>query len=202
MLDAAFRSRLGGPLDRVARRLSDVGVSPNAVTTTGLLIGIGCCVAVAYERWWLGLILWICNRIADGLDGPIARLGSPAGGHGRELGGFFDIMADFAIYGGVLIAIAIALPETRLACLVTLLAYYLSGSSFLAFSSLATKLEVEGDGRSLVFPAGLAEGSETIAAYIVILAFPQHAEVMLWVWAAIVFITLLQRFFFISRLLR
>ena len=197
MFDAAFRSKLEEPLDRVAGHMSDRGVPSNAVTAVGLVIGIGACFAIAYERWWLGLILWILNRLADGIDGPIARRRGPT-----ELGGFFDIMADFSIYGGVLIAIAIALPETRLAALVTLFAYYLSGSSFLAFSSLATKREVEGDGRSLVFPAGIAEGSETIAAYIVILAFPQYAEPMLWVWAALVYITLLQRFVFIAKLLR
>jgi len=197
MLDAAFRSRLDGPLDRLVAPLERIGVSPNAVTAGGFAIGVAACVAIAYERWWLGLALWLANRLADGLDGPLARRRGPT-----DLGGLFDITADFAIYGGVLVAIGIALPEARLAALVVFLTYYLSGSSFLAFSSLATKREMEGDGRSLQFPAGIAEGTETIAAYLLILAFPDRAEVLLWIWATLVAITLVQRLTMITQLLR
>jgi len=197
MLDAAFRSRLDGPLDRLVAPLDRIGVSPNVVTAGGFAIGVAACVAIAYERWWLGLALWLANRLADGLDGPLARRRGPT-----DLGGLFDITADFAIYGGVLVAIGIALPEARLAALVVFLTYYLSGSSFLAFSSLATKREMEGDGRSLQFPAGIAEGTETIAAYIVILALPGQAEVLLWIWATLVAITLVQRLTMITQLLR
>jgi len=197
MLDTAMRSRLQGPLDRVAAPMSRAGVQPNLVTGVGLCIGIAACVAIAYDRWWLGLALWVVNRLADGLDGPIARQAGPT-----DLGGLFDILADFAIYGGVLVAIGIAAPEARVASLFVFLAYYLSGSSFLAFSSLATRRELAGDGRSLQFPAGLAEGTETIAAYIVILAFRSHVELLLWIWAAIVCITFLQRLVIIANLLR
>jgi len=197
MFDAALRARLETPLDRVGRRLVQAGVTANALTAGGLLVGLGACVAIALDQWWIGLVLWLGNRAADGLDGPVARRLGPT-----ELGGFFDIIADFAIYGGVLIAIGISQPDTRPACLVVLLTYYLSGSAFLAFSSLATRLQVEGDGRSLHFPAGIAEGSETIAAYIVILAWREQAELLLWVWAGLVAITLFQRLVMTSRLLR
>jgi phosphatidylglycerophosphate synthase len=197
MFDAAFRSRLEKPLQRAGARLDQVGLAANVVTGIGLIVGIGACVAIAYERWWLGLILWILNRLADGLDGPIARHRGPT-----EFGGFFDIVADFAIYGGVLIALGIALPEARLACLVVFLTYNLSSTSFLAFSSLAATRAMQGDSRSLHFPAGIAEGAETIAAYIVILAFPSQAVTLLWIWAALVGLTVLQRLLIVARLLR
>ena len=197
MFDAAFRDRLEKPLDQAAAGLERAGVTPNLMTAVGLTIGVGACVAIALDRWWIGLVLWILNRLADGLDGPLARRLGPT-----DLGGYFDILADFSIYGGVLVAIGISEPDARLVCLVVFLAYYLSGSSFLAFSSLAVKREVSGDGRSLVFPAGLAEGSETIGAYIIILALPNQAVLLLWIWAAIVIFTLVQRMVIIARLLR
>ena len=196
MFDAAFRARLDGPLDRAAIPLERIGLAANVVTGIGFVIGIAACVAIAYEHWWLGLAFWIANRLADGLDGPLARRTGPT-----DVGGLLDILADFAIYGGVLVAVGIAQPDARLASLVVFLMYYLSGSAFLAFSSLATKREMQGDGRSLQFPAGIAEGSETIAAYILILAFPAQAEVLLWIWAALVAITLLQRLVIIYQLL-
>ena len=48
-----------------------------------------------------------------------------------DLGGFLDLLADFSIYGGFVVAVGVAVPEARLACLVLLLTYYVSGTAFL-----------------------------------------------------------------------
>lgn len=195
MLDQSLRAVVVPRLEAPARRLVMLGMTANQLTAIGLIVGIAACLAVAAERWWLGLALWIANRIIDGFDGVVARLRGPT-----ELGGFLDIMADFAVYGGVVVAVGFAVPEARVAALVTFLAYYLSGSSFLAWSSLSERLQLGGgDGRSLNFPAGLAEGTETIAAMCLLLAFPQFAVEILWVWAAMVFISVGQRIWFVSR---
>lgn len=197
MLDAALRPKVAPVFERMADGAARMGFTPNSLTGLGLLIGVGACVAVAFEQWWVGVGLWLLNRLVDGLDGPLARRTSPT-----ELGGFFDIVADMAIYGGIIVAIGIALPDARVACLAVFLTYYLAGTTFLAFSSLATKLQVEGDERSLRFPAGIAEGTETIIATTVILAWSTQAVPLLWVWAALVAITVLQRIAAVARLLR
>ena len=85
------------------------------------------------------------------------------------------------------------------------LAYYLNGTAFLAWSSLAERLKLGegGDGRSLDFStAGLTEGSETIAVMTLALAWRSQADVILWIWAGAVFITVLQRVIFVTRHLR
>lgn len=151
--------------------------------------------AVVTERWSVALVLWLLNRVFDGLDGAVARFGSTGP---TDLGGFLDIMADFAIYGGVVAGVGYVVPEARVAALVTLLGYYLNGAAFLAWSSLATQDAGHGD-RSLVFPAGLAEGTETIIAYVILLLFPESADTILWVWAGVVGITVGQRIAFITR---
>ena len=104
MLDATFRARLDGPLGRAVVPLERLGISPNAITAAGFVVGVAACVAIAYGQWWLGLVLWLTNRLGDGLDGPLARRRGAT-----DLGGLLDIIADFAIYGGVLVAIGIAL---------------------------------------------------------------------------------------------
>ena len=48
-----------------------------------------------------------------------------------DRGGFFDVVADFTIYGGFVVGVAIAVPEARLACAVLLLTYYVSGTALL-----------------------------------------------------------------------
>lgn len=52
------------------------------------------------------------NRLFDGLDGPVARRGGAS-----DLGGFLDIVADFTIYAGFVVAVAVAEPSARIACL-------------------------------------------------------------------------------------
>lgn len=193
MFDALLRRRLHRPLSTGGAWFEQHHVTPNYVTALGFVVGIGACAAVANDRWVVGAILWLLNRLFDGLDGPVARrIGE------TQLGGFLDIMADFAIYGGLVVAIGFAVPDARIAALVVLLAYYLNGSAFLAWSSLAQSRLLEGDGRSLHFPAGLAEGTETIIAMLIILLLGQWTEELLWAWAAIVAITVLQRIRFIT----
>lgn len=190
MFDTAARRLTAPPLDLVARRLVATGVSATTVTAAGWVAGIGSCVAVSRGAWTLALVLWLTNRVLDGLDGAVARLkGTTA------LGGFLDILADFSIYAGFVLAVAIEVPEARLACVTLLVAYYVSGTAFLALSSILERLDRESfrDARSLRFVGGLAEGTETVIAYALITLLPAHAETILWVFAAAVFATAVQR---------
>ncbi len=71
-----------------------------------------------------------------------------------------------------------------------LLAYYVNGSAFLAFSSIAERHQVTiDDGRSLSFIGGLAEGTETIAVHSLWCILPMFAGTIAWVWAGVVFLS-------------
>lgn len=188
MLDAPVRRVLGPALDRAAAPLDRLGVHPVAVTTTGWVVGVGACFAAGAGEWRLALVLWLLNRLADGLDGPLARRRSPT-----DLGGFLDVLADFSVYAGFVVGVAVAVPEARLACVVLLTAYYLNGVAFLALSPLLERRGATGDGRSLLFVGGLAEGTETVLAYVVLCLVPDHAETVAWVFAAVVGVTVVQR---------
>ena len=193
MLDAPVRRALGPSLDAGAATLQRLGLSATGLTVAGWLVGVGACVAAATGHWHLALVGWLLNRVLDGLDGPLARrTGATA------LGGFLDIVADFSIYGGFVGAAAIAEPDARVACLVLLGTYYLSGTAFLALSSVLEKRD-EAEradypaGRSLLFVGGLAEGTETVLAYVLICLLPEHLALIAWVFAAAVAITAVQR---------
>ena len=84
-----------------------------------------------------------------------------------------------------------------------LTAYYISGTAFLALSSLAERRRQQlGDDRSLRFVGGLAEGTETVIVYVLIFLLPQHATVIVWAFTAAVAITAAQRIVTGVRLLR
>nr|WP_240188838.1 CDP-alcohol phosphatidyltransferase family protein [Nakamurella flavida] len=168
------------------------------VTGVGWLAGLGACVAAGTGSWTLALVLWLVNRLLDGLDGPLARRRGAT-----ELGGFLDIVADFSVYAGFVLAVAVAVPDARIACLALLVAYYVSGTAFLALSSLLERRgDTGGDGRSLRFVGGLAEGTETVVAYVLFCLFPGHAALIAWVFTAAVAVTAGQRIAFGVRVLR
>jgi phosphatidylglycerophosphate synthase len=198
MLDSRMRALLGPALDATGRRLAGAGVPPAALTAAGWAAGAGACAATALRAWPIALGLWLANRTLDGLDGPTARAGQPT-----DAGGFADIVADFSVYAGIILGLAIAVPAARLACVALLTAYYISGTAFLALSSLAERRRQRlGDDRSLRFVGGLAEGTETIAVYVLLFLLPVYATVIIWAFTAAVAVTAAQRVAFGMRLLR
>ncbi len=189
MLDTRARAALAPTLERIGARIAAAGVPPLAITGAGWVVGLAACGAVATQHWLLALVLWLTNRLLDGLDGPVARVRGAS-----DLGGFLDLVADFSIYAGFVLAVAFAVPEARLACTVLLTAYYLSGTAFLALSSLVERQgRSTGDGRSFRFVGGLAEGTETVLAYVLFCLLPGYAATIAWVFAAAVAVTALQR---------
>jgi phosphatidylglycerophosphate synthase len=189
VIDRRIRRVLAPPLDRAGASLARAGISPVVLTATGWAFGVLGCVAVS-QRWWsLALVGWLVNRALDGLDGPVARARGAT-----ELGGYLDIVADFSVYGGFVLALAVAEPRARLACVVLLVSYYVSGTAFLALSSLMERRRMAGlDERSLRFVGGLAEGAETIVVYALVCLFPAEAVGIAWGFAAAVGVTAGQR---------
>ena len=199
MLDEELRRGTKPLYGPVARMLARRGFTGEAVTGIGLGVGVACLVAVALGFNLLALVLWLGNRLFDGLDGEVARLR----GETSEYGAFLDIVADFFVYGGLLAALAIQHPEARLALAVLYFAYYLNGSFFLALSGILERLKAERlTERGLHFRRSLTEGFETIVAGVLFLLFPAHVSLVAWVFAAMVFVSAAQRLLDARRILK
>nr|CAA9342933.1 MAG: Putative phosphatidylglycerophosphate synthase [uncultured Nocardioidaceae bacterium] len=208
MFDAAARRVLEQPLDRLAITLDRASITPDRLTGLGLATGLAGAFAAAQQQWTTALLLWLFSRVADGLDGPLARRRQSTG-RGRTsgaAGGFLDIAADFTVYGAFVVGVGVGTSDggwSLLPFMAVLLAYYINGTTFLAFSSIAERTgRPIDDGRSLSFLGGLAEGGETILVHAVWCLFPGIAGVVAWVWAAVVSISALQRVVSGYRLLR
>ena len=204
MLDATARRVLERPLAELARLVDGPVASPNRLTLLGLATGLASAATAAGQLWWWALGLWLFSRAMDGLDGPLARRrratadGSTEDSPGSQAGGFLDITSDFAVYGATVVGVAIGATAQFdahwLPFLLVLLAYYVNGTAFLAFSSIAERTgRRREDGRSLSFLGGLAEGTETIAVHSLWLVIPAHAGVIATAWAAVVGISAAQR---------
>lgn len=201
MFDSRVRRILDAPLARTAAVVDRSWVSPDRLTLAGLVVGLGSAAAAAAQLWLLALILWLLSRLADGLDGPLARRRRdrrPPSGEPSQAGGFLDITADFIVYGSTVFGVAVGVTASYGApwwpFLLVLLAYYVNGTAFLAFSSIAERTgRTIDDGRSLSFLGGLAEGTETIVVHSVWLLLPWVAWQVAVGWALVVGVSAVQR---------
>lgn len=185
-------------LDVLAGRLERVGVRANLVTGSGWLVGVGACVAVGFRMWTLALLGWLLNRVLDGLDGSIARRQGAT-----DFGAYLDLVADFSVYSGFIVALAISRPEARLASVALLSAYYVSGVALLGGAALLDRRNVvRSDERGVRFMGGLAEGLETIVAYVLILLVTSLSVEVEWTFAAMVVVTAIQRLTYVHHALR
>ena len=183
MIDKEINRYISGHLNWIANVLYKKGVDPNWVTLLGLALAFLSFVALLYGLFYLGLILILINRFLDGLDGSLARLGTP-----RKFGAFFDITSDFVFYALIPLGFAVFSPyENALPTAFLLAAFYVNGSSFLAEAIIIEKYNIKIDqtDKGFFYSFGLIEGFETICFFLFICLFPN-----VYANAAYIFFTL------------
>lgn len=191
MLDRYLHPMVKPPLRRAARLLSRLGVSADQVTLAGFVVGLLAVPLIILNLYALALLCIVVNRVADGIDGELARLGTPS-----DAGGFLDITLDFIFYQAVVFAFGLADPANTLWALLLMLSFVGTGVSFLAFAVMAEKHQiasVDYPNKSLHYLNGLAEGTETIVVFVAFCLWPQHFSWIAGVFAAICFITTISR---------
>lgn len=200
MLDEAFRARFA-PLSRPAAEwLARAGVTANQVTIAAAALGVAAAALVASGCPRTALAVWLASRLADGLDGAVARVA----GTSSAFGGFLDITLDMAAYVAMALGFAVAYPASSQAWLWILAGYVLVITTTLALSDAAGTAErrVSGTNRTFQFTPGLTEAGETNVMYALWALFPEHLYWLTWVWATALFVTSAQRVYLASRLLR
>lgn len=200
MLDEPFRARLVPVSRPAAEWLIRCGVTANQVTIAAFVLGVTAAVLVASGFPRTALAVWLTSRLADGLDGAVAR----AAGTSSAFGGFLDITLDMAAYVAMVIGFAVAHPASSQAWLWILAGYVLVIATTLALSDAAgaAARRVSGTNRTFQFTPGLAEAGETNVMYALWTVFPEHVPWLAWVWAAALLVTSAQRVYVASRVLR
>ena len=157
------------------------------MTLGGFAVGLLALPLLAAGAYGGALMAILINRLADGLDGAIARRRGAS-----DLGGYLDIVCDFMFYGAVVFGFALAAPDNGLAAAFLLLAFIGTGGSFLAFAAMAARRKIETRSRgpkSLYYLGGLTEGTETIAFFVACCIFPGAFAPLAWIFAAACWIT-------------
>ena len=192
MLDRPAQALIAPALQAAGRWLVRRGVTADAITWAGFGLGLAAAASIALQQPLAGLALLLASRLADGLDGTVARLTTPT-----DRGAFLDITLDFLFYASIPLAFALADPAANaLAAAVLLAAFIGTGSSFLAFAVLAERRGL----KSLAYPAkglfylgGLTEASETLACFVAMCLWPAAFAPLALGFAALCGLTLAAR---------
>ena len=191
MLDSRLRPVIDPICDAAGARLAALGVSANAVTVAGGIAGLAAFAAISQSAFLAGLGLVALNRLLDGLDGAVARHSGIS-----DFGGYLDIVIDFIFYSLVPLGFAIADPGNAMAACFLVVSFVGTGSSFLAFAVLAEKHRISTDIRgtkSIYYLGGLTEGTETIAALVLMCLFPDWFTAIAYVFGGLCWLTTASR---------
>ncbi len=176
----------------LARRLHHFGVSANQVSIVGFGFGLLAAILIAAGIFYAGLFFILLNRIGDGLDGALARLG-----HSSDRGAFLDITLDFIFYASVPLAFAIYdPPRNALSAAVLLAAFIGTGVSFLAYAIMAEKRGEKSAAyptKAFYYLGGLTEGTETIACFVLMCLRPEWFAMVALVYAGLCCMTTVTR---------
>lgn len=200
MFDARLRPLIDPALNRIGAALDRRGVSANQVSAAGAACGALAGLAIGLGHPLAGLALILASRLLDGLDGAVARHRGTT-----DLGGYLDIVCDYVFYLAIPLGFGFAAPANLPFALLLTASFTLTAVSFLAYATLAAKrgLETQAHGpKSFFYSTGLAEGGETLLAFVLMCLWPAGFPIIASVFAALCILTVIQRSLIASRVFR
>ena len=198
MLDNEINKILKPSLENIAFILIKRGISANAITFLGFLIGILSFIFLINGDYYVSLIFFLLNRLCDGLDGQVARNSDVS-----DLGGFYDITCDFIIYSLLPIGFILNDIQNAISFSFLLSSFIGTSSTFLAAAWIVEKnksLLKKKYEKSFFYSRGIAEGFETIIFFILIFVFPNYAYFFAWTFGILCWATVFIRIIYVRQL--
>ena len=193
MLDPYIRIIIEPTLNAIGRQLVKIGVAANTMTFMGFICGILAIIAITLGQYHLAAVFIICNRIADGLDGAIAR-------HIKltNFGGFLDIVCDFIIFSGIVFTFGVTKPESLIYASFLIFSFIGPITSFLAYAIVASKKQVSAERRGqkpLYYLGGICEGTETAIVLVMFCLMPQYFNTLCVAFGLLCWLTTVGRIY-------
>jgi phosphatidylglycerophosphate synthase len=171
MIDAKLLPLQRRLLAAPARLLVARGIGADEISIAGFCLGLLIVPALWLGQYHIALVILALNRLADGLDGAVARQVGQT-----DRGAFLDICLDFLFYALLPLGFALADPAQNALYAALLIASFVgTGSSFLAFAAIAAKRGETTKAyphKGIAYLGGLTEGAETIAIFALMCLFP------------------------------
>ena len=193
MFDAKLRPLVDRGLEPIGRWLAGFGIRANHVTIAGAVFGLLAFILIAVDLAFIGLWMIIFNRVADGLDGAVARASGQT-----DFGAYLDLVVDFIFYSAIPLAFAIANPDHALAACFLCVSFMGTASSFLGVAILAAKHNIHSDARgkkAFYYLGGLTAGLETTLLLCAMALWPKYFAYLAWGFGLLCWVTTGTRIF-------
>lgn len=186
MLNAYARTLTDRVVQPIARALVRLGLTPNALTTAGLLLTLAGVAVVVLGRPVLGATVMAAGLLLDAFDGAVARLS----GRSTLLGAFYDSVADRVADVAMLGALVWLVLPSPLGFAV--------GMTALATALLTSYVRAKAESLGLAATVGVLERAERVVIVLLGLWLDLVA-LALWVLAIGGVVTVLQRILVVWR---
>lgn len=185
MLDTYGRKYINPLIDFLAEKMLKKNLKPDHITITALIAGFSCCFCLMAGKNLAAFILLWLSGLLDTLDGAMARkIGKPT-----AWGTFMDITFDRLVEAGIILSLGIKNPSSLLPLLVLTISILLSMTIFLTVGALARQKGI----KSFYYQAGLMERTEGFILFSLMILFPSQLNLITWIFASLIGITILQR---------
>jgi CDP-diacylglycerol--glycerol-3-phosphate 3-phosphatidyltransferase len=186
---------------RYVTRLARTRVSPNALTTAGVLLCAAAAVLIPFEDrnkflfYWLAAALFIVGSILDVLDGALARQSNKA----TPFGAFLDSLSDRVSEGFVLAAIALVFARAGDDIAVVFCVAAVAGSFLVSYARAKAELiGLKGD----IGIGSRAERVAVISTGLILAPLGVPLQWFIYLLAATAWLTVLQRILSVRKQLR
>ena len=192
MLDSHARKLVQPVFDGIAKRCLKLGISANALTMIGMLVGVGAAGLVASGNLLSGVaVLWL-SGVIDAADGTLARMTQPS-----PLGAILDITFDRVVEVAMIVALASRFPDANFELLILAGTIAIAMSLFLSIGAAVSNRSV----KAFHYAPGLGERTE---AFICLsLMALDSSRLLFWTWffITVIALTMAQRLIHAQRLL-
>jgi len=183
MLDTNGRVYLNTIFKKIAEFLLSLHLTPNHITIGALIIGIVGAVFFYCGFPIVSLIFLWSSGLLDVLDGEMARLSNGSSQKGALLDIFFDRIVEIS-YILAFIGTASTLSLLLLSCTIIL-----SMTLFLSVGAMSQKESK----KAFYYQVGLVERTEAFLLFSSMIIFAQYATYIVYLFAFLILITVMQR---------
>ncbi len=191
------RKKRSNFLESIAEKYLLGRVKANTITYAGLGLGLSCSFLIflsGFSNWTMGYIIistgiMVVSFFMDTLDGALARIEGPT-----IFGGIIDLFCDRTVEISIILALISTNPGSLLwPGIFSLAAIVLCITIFLSIGAAAKLISMNDDQKLIYYSGGIMERSETFIFLIIMNIFTFLRIYLFWLFALLIFITVLQR---------
>lgn len=195
MLDTALKPKIDPTLKILAAKLGEIGIGPNQITLYGFVIGFIGCIAVGLQNYMFGLFLILLNRLADGLDGAVARFNADKNtdenNAKRAFGAYLDIILDMILFGAFVFLFM--LGQLNQAPTATFLLFSFIGIFATSLGHHMLDVPKTDQAKPFYHPTKLVEGTEIILFMILVCFYPNGFSAIAALFGILCWVTTISR---------